>query len=65
MNQGLYRSEGMQVFVSQGAGTFGPRMRLGSSNELDVLKSNQFDPLQDRLQRLIADILDLAVAENS
>jgi N-formylglutamate amidohydrolase len=34
-------------------------------NELDVLKSNQFDPLQDRLQRLIADILDLAVAENS
>jgi N-formylglutamate amidohydrolase len=34
-------------------------------NELDVLKSNLFGPLQDRLQRLITEILDLALAENS
>lgn len=34
-------------------------------NELDVCKSNQFDRLQDRLQGLIADIIDLALAENS
>jgi hypothetical protein len=34
-------------------------------NELDVLKSNLFGPLQDRLQRLITKILDLALAENS
>lgn len=38
LNRGLYDFEGMQVFVSQGAGTFGPRMRLGSNNELDVLR---------------------------
>ena len=38
LNAGLYQVDGMQVYVSQGAGTFGPRMRLGSTNELDVLK---------------------------
>ena len=34
-------------------------------NEFDVLKSDQFAPLQDRLRRLISDIIDLAIAENS
>ena len=38
LNAGLYQVDGMQAYVSQGAGTFGPRMRLGSTNELDVLK---------------------------
>lgn len=38
MNQGLYDFEGMRVFVSEGAGTYMPRMRLGSSNTIDVLK---------------------------
>lgn len=33
-------------------------------NELDVLKSNLFGPLQDRLQRLTQEILDLALSEN-
>ena len=38
LNQGLYDFEGMQVFVSQGAGTYGPRMRLGSGNAIHVLR---------------------------
>lgn len=38
-NAGLYRTQGgLQVFVSQGAGTFGPRLRLGSSNEIDLFR---------------------------
>lgn len=38
LNQGLYDYEGMQVFVSQGAGTLGPRMRLGSANTIHALR---------------------------
>ena len=38
LNRGLYNYDGMQVFVSQGAGTFGPRMRLGSNNAIHALK---------------------------
>ncbi len=38
LNQGVYDYEGMPVFVSQGAGTFGPRMRLGSRNTIHVLR---------------------------
>lgn len=38
LNKGLYEYEGMQVFVSQGAGTFGPMMRLGSTNAIHVLR---------------------------
>lgn len=36
-NKGLYRKENTTVFVSQGAGTFLSRMRLGSENEINLL----------------------------
>jgi uncharacterized protein len=35
---GLYHRGPLQVFVSQGAGTFMSRVRLGSSNELNILR---------------------------
>ena len=35
---GLYRRGPLQVFVSQGAGTFMSRVRLGTSNELNILR---------------------------
>ena len=35
---GLYHRGPLQVFVSQGAGTFGSRVRLGTSNELNLLR---------------------------
>ena len=38
LNRGLYDYDGMHVFVSQGAGTFGPMMRLGSNNAIHVLR---------------------------
>ena len=37
-HRGLYDEGDMKVFVSQGAGTFGLRMRLGTSNEIDLLR---------------------------
>ena len=37
-NHGLYRRGPLQVFVSQGAGTFMSRVRLGTSNELNLLR---------------------------
>ncbi len=37
-NQGLYDVGDLRVFVSLGAGTFGPRIRLGSSNEINLLR---------------------------
>ena len=37
-NAGLYNSSGTQVFVSQGAGTFGPRLRVGTSNEINLIR---------------------------
>jgi predicted MPP superfamily phosphohydrolase len=37
-NRGLHRQGETQVFVSQGAGTFMPRVRLGTSNQLDLLR---------------------------
>jgi uncharacterized protein len=37
-NHGLYHRGPLQVFVSQGAGTFGSRVRLGTSNELNILR---------------------------
>ena len=36
-NRGLHQEGATAVFVSQGAGTFMPRVRLGSSNELSLL----------------------------
>jgi predicted MPP superfamily phosphohydrolase len=36
--RGLYRRGQLQVFVSQGAGTYMSRVRLGTSNELNVLR---------------------------
>ncbi len=37
-NKGLYRYDGnTQVYVSQGSGTFGPPMRLGTSSEVTIL----------------------------
>ena len=35
---GLYPRGPLQVFVSQGAGTFMSRVRLGTSNELNILR---------------------------
>lgn len=37
-NKGLYRyDDNMQIYVSQGTGTFGPPMRLGTHSELTIL----------------------------
>ena len=36
--EGLYEEDGLRVFVSQGAGTFGVPLRLGSSNQIDWLR---------------------------
>lgn len=36
--RGLYHRGSLQVFVSQGAGTYMSRVRLGTSNELNVLR---------------------------
>lgn len=37
-NHGLYREGSLQVFVSRGAGTFLQRVRLGSVNEINLLR---------------------------
>ena len=36
--KGLYSKGNTKVFVSQGAGTFGPRIRLGTANEINLLR---------------------------
>jgi predicted MPP superfamily phosphohydrolase len=38
MNRGLYRIGGTALLISQGAGTFGPWMRLGTFNEIQFIK---------------------------
>jgi predicted MPP superfamily phosphohydrolase len=38
LSKGLHERNGTKFYVSQGAGTFGPRMRLGSSNEIDLIR---------------------------
>ena len=35
---GLYRHGGSYLYVTTGTGTWGPRMRLGSNNEIVLLK---------------------------
>ena len=35
--KGLYEYEGMKIYVSQGAGIWGPPMRLGSENEISMI----------------------------
>lgn len=37
-NRGLYRQGDLQIYVSQGVGTFLLPIRLGSSNEIDLLR---------------------------
>lgn len=37
INKGLHKKGATQFFVSQGAGTYGMRMRLGTSNEIDLI----------------------------
>lgn len=37
MYKGVYKIGGTTLLVSQGAGTFGPWMRLGSSNEVQIV----------------------------
>jgi predicted MPP superfamily phosphohydrolase len=37
-NKGLYVQGNTQIYVSQGAGTFGPRLRLGTRNEITQIK---------------------------
>ena len=37
-NKGLHNFKGTQIFVSQGAGTFGPPMRVGTKSEIALLK---------------------------
>lgn len=36
-NRGLYNYNGTRVFVSEGAGTFGPPMRVGTKSEISVI----------------------------
>jgi predicted MPP superfamily phosphohydrolase len=36
--KGRYQEGNTKVFVSQGAGTYGPRMRLGSANEINLIR---------------------------
>ncbi|MDR0311527.1 MAG: metallophosphoesterase, partial [Acidobacteriota bacterium] len=36
-NRGLYEYNGTYMYVSQGAGTFLPRMRLGTNNEINLI----------------------------
>lgn len=36
-NKGLHHFDGTKLFVSRGAGTFGPPMRVGTSSEITVL----------------------------
>jgi predicted MPP superfamily phosphohydrolase len=36
--QGLYKSENRSIYVSSGTGTWGPPMRLGTSNEMTVIR---------------------------
>lgn len=38
LNKGLYERNGTIFFVSQGAGTFGPRIRLGTFNEINLIR---------------------------
>ena len=42
-NAGSYEQGALQIYVSQGAGTFGPRMRLGTSNEIDFIRLKPAD----------------------
>lgn len=37
-NRGLARYNGTQIFVSMGAGTFGPPMRIGTKSEITLIK---------------------------
>jgi len=37
VNKGLHNFDGTQVYVSQGTGTFGPPMRVGTDSELTIL----------------------------
>lgn len=36
-NKGLHEYEGTKIFVSQGAGTFGPPMRIGTKSEITAI----------------------------
>jgi len=36
-NKGLHDFKGTKIFVSQGAGTFGPPMRVGTKSEIAVI----------------------------
>jgi len=38
LNKGLYERDGTTFFVSQGAGTYGPRIRLGTTNEINLIR---------------------------
>ena len=38
VNKGLLRQGDTYFFVSQGAGTYGPRLRLGSANEINLIR---------------------------
>jgi uncharacterized protein len=37
-NKGLHDYKGTKIFVSQGAGTFGPPMRVGTKSEITIIK---------------------------
>ncbi len=42
--KGVQQHRGMQAVVSQGAGTFGPWMRLGSKNEVQLIRLQPANP---------------------
>jgi uncharacterized protein len=38
LNKGLHKRGDTYFFVPQGVGTYGPRLRLGSSNEINLIR---------------------------
>lgn len=37
-NHGLYQEEGTSIYTSSGVGTWGPKLRIGSKNEIVIIK---------------------------
>lgn len=46
LNKGLHKIDSTYFLVSQGAGTFGPRLRLGTSNEINLIRLKPKRPVE-------------------
>ena len=44
-NKGIHRFNGTTIFVSQGAGTFGPPMRVGTKSEITIVELQAATPI--------------------